>query len=538
MAHFSFTKTNWLVGFGKIPTKNAVWHDQDLFATFGSPSSMAFSASKRFVIVGKRTKGFSLNDIVQMWEKHGRECLRNIYSFFAFVIWDCEKHQLHLCRDGVGGKTLYYTTDHLSWWIAPCLQSLRPYHQAEINPIALRDYLCCAFVPGERTMWKGVKELSSGNILTLPQEETNVFWRIEDKSKSEIEDMGYYADRLRHLLVQVVRENLPEHGKVGVFLSGGLDSSAVAALSAKIHQQEVIAYSIHFGKDLPNELEFSGLVAQHCGLEHQLLEISFKDMWKFLPEAMALLDDPIGDPLTVPNLLLAKLAKQSVSIILNGEGGDPCFGGPKNQPMLLNQVYGGNLNTSYLRSFQKCADDLPQLLKPEIWELVKDQPFFFESDLNSDMDFLQKLFMINIKFKGADHILTKVNNLLGAVEIEGRSPLFDPRIVDLSLSMHINCKVSGAIEKSVLKQAMIDFLPTAIIHRPKSGMMVPVQLGFQKYWNKQAKDLLLSKNAAIAPYLQTETIRSWLNYQGDPWKRYGVKLWLLVSLELWIQQHR
>jgi asparagine synthase (glutamine-hydrolysing) len=261
------------------------------------------------------------------------------------------------------------------------LQSLRPYHQAEIDPIALRDYLCCAFVPGERTMWKGVKELSSGTVLTLPQVETNVFWRIVDKSKSEIEDMGYYADRLRNLLLQVVRENLPEHEKVGVFLSGGLDSSAVAALSAKIHQQEVIAYSIHFGKDLPNELEFSGLVAQHCGLEHQLLEIFFRDMWKFLPEAMALLDDPIGDPLTVPNLLLAKLAKQSVSIILNGEGGDPCFGGPKNQPMLLNQVYGGNLNTSYLRSFQKCADDLPQLLKPEIWELVKDKPFFFESDL-------------------------------------------------------------------------------------------------------------------------------------------------------------
>jgi asparagine synthase (glutamine-hydrolysing) len=251
------------------------------------------------------------------------------------------------------------------------------------------------------------------------------------------------------------------------------------------------------------------------------------------------LDDPIGDPLTVPNLLLGQLAQQQVSVVLNGEGGDPCFGGPKNQPMLLHQLYGGvnqpDPLQAYLLAFQKCAADLPQLLKPEIWAAVRDKPSVFSADLASSASYLNRLMALNIKFKGADQILTKVNNLTRAAGVEGRSPLFDQRIVELSMQIPPEYKLVGAQEKAVLKQALADLLPERILSRPKSGMMVPVQMGFQKYWRREARALLLHRRAAIAPYLNQSLIRDWLDYRGDTWRRYGVKLWLLVSLEIWLQ---
>ena len=142
---------------------------------------------------------------------------------------------------------------------------------------------------------------------------------------------------------------------------------------------------------------------------------------------------------------------------------------------------------------------------------------------------------LNIKFKGADHILTKVNNLTQAAGLQGLSPLFDQRLVDLSMQIPPEYKLSGVQEKAVLKQAVVDLLPAEILYRPKSGMMVPVQLGFSQYWRREAKALLLNRKAAIAPYLNQSIIRNWLGYRGDPWQRYGVKLWLLVSLEIWLQ---
>jgi asparagine synthase (glutamine-hydrolysing) len=165
-------------------------------------------------------------------------------------------------------------------------------------------------------------------------------------------------------------------------------------------------------------------------------------------------------------------------------------------------------------------------------------PSVFEPDLNSDLNFLNRLMAINIKYKGADQILTKVNNLTSATGLQGRSPLFDRRIVEMSMTIPPEYKLSGTTEKAVLKQAVADLLPTAIIDRPKSGMMVPVQRGFRQYWQRQAHNLLLDRQSEIAPYLDRQLIKEWLNFRGDVWGRYGVKLWLLVSLEIWLRVNR
>ncbi len=550
---------SWCAVWGKINTltANIVWRD-DQFAIISSlvTEQFALSATQRFVVIGDMwlcnqvelsqklgiEPSFWKNDrqlIAHLWEKWGVECLKLLVGMFGLVVWDREQQVLWLGRDRIGSRTLYYTTTDAVRWIAPKLRSLTPYRSSNLDLVALRDYLCCAFVPGGRTLWQDVQEVRPGTVVRMPSEEVDTYWQLRQQVTDADQPLVWHGDRLRCLLNQVVQEYSPQNEPVGVFLSGGLDSSSITALAAKFHHAPVHTYSIHFGSESPHELEFSGLVATHCQTQHHILEITFRDMWERLPETMAYLDDPIGDPLTVPNLLVGRMARENVQVILNGEGGDPCFGGPKNQPMLINSLYGSVTNQdalqAYLIAFQKCASDLPQLLKPEVWTAVNTESSVFSADLNSEANYLNRLMTLNIKFKGADQILTKVNNLTQAVDLHGRSPLFDQRVVELSMQIPPEYKLSGVLEKAVLKQAVTDILPETIIHRPKSGMMVPVQLGFRKYWQREARRLLLSKKSAIAPYINQSLLKDWLDYKGDIWGRYGVKLWLLVSLEIWLQ---
>ena len=495
----------------------------------------------------QRLDATSLTDleiVAALWERHGEQCLPLLQGMFAFVIWDKEQSSLLLVRDRVGARTLYYSTEGATRWIAPRLRTLSQKLSPAIDLVALRDYLGCAFVPGERTMWQGIREVRPGTIVRLPSNKVTSYWQIEERITEVEQPLEWHANRLRSLLDEVIRESLPQNEAVGCYLSGGLDSSLVAALAKKLHSHPIHTYSIHFGSTTPNELEFSSLVAAHCQTNHHVIEITPQQMWDMHAEAMALLDDPIGDPLTVPNLILGRTAKQSVNVILNGEGGDPCFGGPKNQPMLLTNLYQSadpttapDLVAAYLASYQKCSPDLARLLRPEVWDAVKDVPSVFEPELFGAGSYLNRLMFINTKFKGADHILTKVSNLTRACGLEGRSPLFDQRIVEMSLTIPPEYKLSGATEKAVLKAAVQDVLPETILARPKSGMMVPVQYWFRKLWPKQARALLLHRKARVREFLNPAVMQDWLEYRGDTWSRYGVKLWLLVSLELWLQTH-
>ena len=546
----------WYLAWGRFDklAEGVTWRDDQIAIAHAQP---ALSPKEQFVVIGDiwlsnraellQRLGVSgtptdIQLFASLWELKGVESLMLLEGMFALCVWDRERQHLWLGRDRTGSRTLYYTTGGSTRWIAPRLSNLAPHRSNELDLVALRDYLCCAFVPGQRTLWQQVRELRPGTTLQLPDEAIKVYWQPQEQITDAEQSLEWHGMQLRSLLNQVVQEYLPIREPVGAYLSGGLDSSCITALAAKFHNFPVHTYSIHFGADYPNELEFSSLVAQHCYTQHHILEITPAQMWEQLPITMAQLDDPIGDPLTVPNYLLGNLARENVKVILNGEGGDPCFGGPKNQPMLLNQLYGPVVSPEqpellhpYLASFQKCALDLPQLLKPEVWALLQAEPSVFTADLQTTGTYLNRLMMLNIKFKGADHILTKVNNLTRSTELEGRSPLFDQRIVQLSMQIPPEYKLAGVREKAVLKQAVADLLPVEILQRPKSGMMVPVQLWFRTLWQRRARALLLDRKAAIAPYLNQLLIREWLDYRGDAWNRYGVKLWLLVSLETWLQ---
>jgi asparagine synthase (glutamine-hydrolysing) len=549
----------WRLAFGRVAEINGRFSFRDESIAFESIRPVA-SPQGRYIVAGEvhltnraalaekyrlEEKPGSLTDadlIARLWERFEDSTATLLEGMFAFAVWDRERETLTLARDSVGARTIYHTTTGPVVWASPSLRALEPAVSKDIDAVALRDYLCCAFVPGERTMWKHIREVRPGSLVRLPDRNVHSYWKVEEKVEGETEPIEWHTERLRSLLERVLLDSLPANEPVGAYLSGGLDSSAVVALASSLHDTDVHTYSIHFGNECPNELAWSSLVASHSRTRHNIIEITPRDMWELLPETMAHLDDPIGDPLTVPNLILGRKARESVSVILNGEGGDPCFGGPKNQPMLLSNLYrpatesnATDQASTYLASFQKCWPDLSRLLKPDIFEESIAAPYFFEEEMATDTEFLNRLMFINIKFKGADHILTKVNNLTRAAGLRAFSPLFDQRIVEMSLRIPPRYKLSGAQEKAVLKRAVRDLLPESILLRPKSGMMVPVQLWFRTRWHRQARALLLNRRARVRDFLNQELIRDWLDYRGDVWSRYGVKLWLLVSLEIWLQ---
>ncbi|MFM7321651.1 MAG: asparagine synthetase B family protein [Armatimonadota bacterium] len=456
-----------------------------------------------------------------------------------------------LRRDAIGESTVF--------WRRESDGSVRAAHRpAElarsgdgISLAALRNYLSCAFVPGSDSLHAGIQELRPG-----------VEWDPEvEPEPREVEPLREgawdpeapiheHAARLRPLLESAVARRLPTDPTepVGVFLSGGLDSSLVAALVRRLHPGPVHTFSLHFGEPYANELPFSQAVADHLATKHHVLEFDEPTILAAFPASIAALDDPIGDPLTTPNFLMARAARAAgIRTVFNGEGGDPVFGGPKNLPMVLHSMYDDgtdDVRTAYFRSFAKCHDDLPRLWRPEVAaEVARLAPQeelltpFLRDDGNPMRSYLNRLMRINVRLKGADHILAKVANLTSHHGLRAASPLFDPEIVEAGFAIPPRCKLDGTREKAVLKDAVADLLPTPVVERPKSGMMVPVQKWFRGPMARFARDLLLDRRARYRRWLEPEPIREWLEYRPLPQPRHGVRIWLIATLELWLREN-
>jgi asparagine synthase (glutamine-hydrolysing) len=499
--------------------------------------------------------------LAELYAVHGEDVGLKARGMFAVAIWDSRLQTLQLLRDSVGCRTMYYGIKGGVWWFATRLAALeRTVLADEISIDAIRDYLSYSYVPGSQTMWSRIKEVRPGTMVSLPGGASYSYWEPEESDRNATATLDECALDLRKDLEDVVTSVLPSNGPVGVFLSGGLDSSLVTAIVSKHASGPVHTYSIQFGSKYANELHYSELVARHCHTQHHVIEVTPESVVKNLHETMAVLDDPIGDPLTVPNLLLGRRAAHDVETIFNGEGGDPCFGGPKNHAMLIHQLYteSDSLESAYLRSYRKCYTDLDRLLtRGATSEDTLLSPFLSGTGMKS---YLNRLMHINVRLKGADHILTKVNNLTRRSHLLAQSPLFDRRIVEASFAVPPAMKLRGAEEKIILKKAVADLLPEAILTRPKSGMMVPVNAWTRRELRPFVDAVLRGRSEAgntdflrppifrahgeapfgnraqIWQFLNQEPVWNWLYSSSNA--RQGLKIWMVLSLELWLRSHQ
>lgn len=453
----------------------------------------------------------------------------------AYVLAHWDGQRLLLARDPVGERTLFYTQGPVPAF-ASSLKQLP--HSGELDLLGLGLYLCCAYIPGQTTMIRGISELLPGERLEFRGGSWHRLGLWEPPHRFLDEPEEQLRQRLRASLERAVERRL-EPGAIGCTLSGGIDSSLVVALMAR--RQAVHTYSISFGPEYANELPFSSAVAEHCGTRHRIVELHPPQVVERLDEVLGWLNKPNGDPLTIPNALLFEEASKEVSIVLNGEGGDPCFGGPKNLPMLLSELYGdSDREASFLRSHLKCYDDLGDMLCEDALDLLRHRAL--EQQVEGDLrgpgeSLIQKLMRINLRYKGAHHILPKVETISHPFGVLPRSPLFDRDLVELAFQIPPQLKLKGAVEKYLLKEAVRDLLPASVIERPKSGMLVPVEGWFSGPLLSEARTRLLE---GLAPrgWIRRDYLERLLDGKlGGLRPRRGVKIWLLLTLECWLRAH-
>jgi asparagine synthase (glutamine-hydrolysing) len=480
----------------------------------------------------------------QLYKKHGLDFPKFLYGFFSIVMWIDGK--LLAVRDAIGERPVYILETPHSVVLSDRLATLMEHKDCSrlIHPSGVSDFLSTGFSPFARTPVQGISKLYAGTIATIRQSGSDYFsyHQLHDNPPELTEQEA--AAQIRELLEQAVEQRFEENVKTGLLLSGGLDSSLVGALVGGKRLEA--AYSLNFGSEYRNELEFSSLMAAYLNIPHRVITVT-SDMIraKFL-HTSRILDEPIGDPLTVPNIIAVEEAAKDVQLVFNGEGGDPVFGGPKNLPIMAMEAYGMaefSREDMYLRSYNKGHEHLPNLLSADFQQALKHapgtadllKPFLHDEHFNS---YLHRLMHINLRLKGAAQILPKVLKASAAAGIAVRSPLFDQRLAELAFSLPSSLKLKGSVEKYVLKQAVKNSVPQEIIDRPKSGMLVPVHYWFNKELKDFAKKVLLAKDAKIAHLVQRKALENLIAFKGGGIRPYyGDRLWLLLSLELWMQAH-
>jgi asparagine synthase (glutamine-hydrolysing) len=482
----------------------------------------------------------------QLYAKHGMSFPLELQGFFAIVMLIDNK--LLAVRDAIGERPVYVLQTLTCVVLADRLATLMAYPECSrvINPAGVSDFLSTGFSPFARTPVQGVSKLFAGVTATISQSSIETFHYHELRDQTETIAESDCIEQVRTSLELAVANRLEANTKMGLLLSGGLDSSLVGALIGG--HQLTAAYSLNFGAEYRNELEFSGLMAKHLNIPARVITVtSAMIKAKFLQTA-TILDEPIGDPLTVPNIIVVEEAAKEVQLVFNGEGGDPVFGGPKNLPIMAYEAYGVGMQEfsredMYLRAYNKGHEHLPRLLSKDFQQQLKNYPSSAElltPFLNNKRfsSYLHCLMHINLRLKGAAQILPKVLKASAAAGIAVRSPLFDRQLAELAFSLPPAMKLKGSIEKYVLKQAVSDIVPASIIARPKSGMLVPVHYWFNKELREFAKELLLHSNAKICNLIERNALQNLIDFKGSGIKPfYGDRLWLLLSLELWMQAH-
>lgn len=459
-----------------------------------------------------------------------------------------QSDSLQLARDAAGARSIAWGRlgQRVLFASEPKAVARAPGFVRRLRYGALAQYLSFSFVPERESMIQNVFRLEAGETASFRNTTPPTYhrWfeaeRFEGQAQqSDADWIAEFAEALRDATRERLRNTAP-----AATLSGGIDSSVIAALVAAERQEPLRTYTAHFGFDSPNELAEARSVANHIGSDHQEVRVDPADFLPNLEAAVWHLDDPIGDPVTIGNYALARAMKGS-GHIFNGEGGDPLFGGPKNLTMALHHVYGGVDHSegfrerAYLRSYRRAYTEIPHLLNEDALGRVDVKrdlegvltPFF---KAERPQLFLHRLLSINTRLKGAHLILPKVERMMAAGGLVALSPLFDERLLRLSMAMPPHLKVSKAVEKVVLKKAFGDRIPEAIVKRKKSGMRVPVHHWFQGPMRRHARKVLSPRSLKQGGLFRPERVKQWLDYDiAEGSGRYGLRLWMLVTFETW-----
>lgn len=411
--------------------------------------------------------------------------LEDLDGAFAAARWDGTT--LTVLRDPFGVRPLFFTRHGNTLLFASTLTQLLavPVVPADVSLGAVHAYLTFSFVPGKETMLQGIRRLLPGRRMTVRDgvETFDSWFTLHESLDPALADQGEAVRQVRRVAKAGVRRRLAGEAEVGLFLSGGLDSSAVAYWLKHVGQP-FRAFSLDFGP-ASVEREHAEAVAAALGVPHEWVPADGARVGDLLDPLVRALELPFGDAVTGPQLLLARAARdRGITTVFNGEGGDQLFGGWTSKPMVAAAVYGDeddDLDTedTYLRSYHRFYGLEDQLYTPAFAAALGGtvrrrallSPFLGDASTSA---FLNRVRLADLSLKGSQNILPRAEHLTAACGLDMRVPLFDRALAELSFRLPTSLKLHGAAEKFVLKLALQDRLPDEVVWRRKFGMSVPI----------------------------------------------------------------
>lgn len=517
--------------------------------------------------------------ILHLYEEYGDQCVERLQGMFAFALWDRIRNRLLLARDRLGIKPLYYACTDKELFFASeikgilAAEAFRP----EFNQAILPELLASRFISGEQTCCRRVRKLLPGRTLSWSRAEgfrERRYWQPPLQNDHSAAGMEERAQLVRAKLESTVRSHLMSDVPVGLFLSGGLDSTALAALMAPAVQHPVHAFSVGFREAEANELSYARIAARAAGaLFHEVI-VSPQEFFHTLPRLVWHEDEPIAFHSSVPLYFVSRLAQQHVKVVLTGEGADELFLGYDYRYRVtalnerLGRLYWRALPGSGQRAVAAMLAALPWPLRryaersflayppgprglffdnfsvfptAQQAELLQDRSLLAAHDPHAEglrywaehqEGLLERMSYVDLQTHLVE-LLMKQDQMSMAASVESRVPYLDHELVDLVGAMPGSFRLDGWRTKAVLREAVKDVIPQEILTRGKMGFPVPLGRWLQGPFWPVVEDLVLGPRALARGLFQPDCVKRLAEEHRTGARTHTDRLWLLMNLELW-----
>jgi asparagine synthase (glutamine-hydrolysing) len=521
--------------------------------------------------------------IVHLYEEKGIDCITHLNGMYAFALWDSRKRILYLARDPFGIKPLFYTWFKGALWFSSEIKALLriPDFTGRPNLEAFYHYLSFDYIPGALTAFENIHELRPGHLMTI-HADTAV------QSSKRFFDIGYpinpklseeeAVDQARRLCYEAVERHLISDVPVGVMLSGGIDSSAMTAIMARIrNDSDFHTFSLVFNESSFDESEYARHIAQELGTRHHEILVTPQKVARLLPKYLTFIDEPYADGSAIPTYLLAEKAKDHVTVLLSGEGGDEFFSGyDTHMAYKVRRLY--RLIPRFLRTgvirplvnrlpvshkklslefkakrfIQGAELDIPHshffwrvVLSEEAKKtILDDEPFFRDMEpsvhffekayQNCDAtDDLNRLLYIDYSYHLPDDLMIKNDRMTMAHSLEARVPFTDKNLVKFLATVPVHLKFKGRNKKHLLKSAMRGVLSPRILNKKKIGLEMPYSQWMLAELRDMVEDVLSPEAIRATGFISSQGVtRLWEEHKQKK-RDHGRALWGLINYMLW-----
>jgi len=515
--------------------------------------------------------------ILHAYEEYGDACVHHLRGMFGFAIWDRKKRRLLLARDRLGVKPIYYYRNGRFLAFASEIKSLLEIASIprEVDTEALDMYLSLRYVPGPRTMFKNIFRLQPGHILVADDQGVRIskYWDIEYPDP-EPRSPEYLLERFRELLEESVRLRLIAEVPLGVFLSGGLDSSAILATMSKIAGGDrVKTFSVGYEasgaeEEAANEFEYARLATGAFAAEHHEYRLDARNFAEFVPELVRYLDEPLADPTCIPLYFISKLAREHITVVLSGEGADEILAGygiygkmlalerihkssgalarlapwmagltPSEKLRHYMRMCGLPLETRYQGVSRGLSTEVRQRLlgarrvehsDGRLREVLGG--YFKAVEKASPLD---RMLYVDAKVWLPDDLLIKADKMTMANGLELRVPFLDHKMVEFAATLPNASKAGGKGGKTLLRNAMRGVLPDAIIDRPKKGFPIPIGSWLRTSLRQFTHDHLLANDSACRRYVDPHEVTRFVQEHEQGRADRSQEIWTLLVFEFW-----